>query len=88
MAKGWNRNRGWNNGWGSNRTSRNGNRDLKWVNHSTIETARRVLNAPIAGPRKATDEPDLTEEMIGMGHSTDETVQDNNQAATRVKVDS
>lgn len=54
MVKGWNRNRGWNNGWGANRTSSNGNRDLKWVSHSTIEIGRRGLSGPIARPSEAT----------------------------------
>ena len=54
MVKGWNRNRGWNNGWGSNRKNRNGSGDLTWVSRSTIETARRVQSEPTARPSEAT----------------------------------
>ena len=76
MVKGWNRNRNWNNGWGCSRKNRNGNRDLKWVSHSTIETARRVLNAPTNEQRKATEGLVLIEsERTGMGQ-TDETTKD------------
>lgn len=46
MGKGWNRNRGWNNGWGANRKNRNGSWDLIWVSHSTIEIGRRGLSGP------------------------------------------
>ena len=77
MAKGRNRNRYWNNGWGPNRVSSNGVGHLRWVSHSTIETARRVLNAPTNEPRKATEGLVLIEsERTGMGQ-TDETTKDN-----------
>lgn len=76
MAKGRNRNRYWNNGWGPNRVSSNEAGYLRWVNHSTIETARRVLNAPTSEPRKATEGLVLIEsERTGMGQ-TDETTKD------------
>lgn len=48
MVKGWNSNRGWNNGWGPNRKNRNGSGDLIWVNHTEIVTGRRAQNEPIA----------------------------------------
>lgn len=67
MVKGWNSNRGWNNGWGANRKSRNGSRDLTWVNHSTIETVRRVQNEPTDEQKRATArEASTGTETIGM----------------------
>lgn len=76
MAKGRNRNRYWNNGWGPNRVSSNGVGYLRWVSHSTIETVRRALNAPTNEQRKATEGLVLIEsERTGMGQ-TDETTKD------------
>lgn len=54
MGKGRYRNRGWNNGWGSNRVHRVGGSDLTWASHSTIETVRRAQSEPIAKPSEAT----------------------------------
>jgi len=68
MVKGWNRNRGWNNGWGSNRKNRNGAWDLTWASHTEIVTERRAQNAPIAGREKKTE--GLVPETIGEGTMT------------------
>ena len=83
MVKGWNRNRGWNNGWGPSRKNRNDSRDLKWVNHSTIETARRVPNEPLEKQRRVTEE-----ETIDGKNGSDlvivETTQDSNRLIATV----
>lgn len=68
MVKGWNRNRGWNNGWGANRKNRNGAWDLTWANHTEIVTAERVRRGLIAGRERKTE--GLVPETIGEGTMT------------------
>jgi len=87
MVKGWNRNRGWNNGWGASRKNRNGTWDLTWANHTEIVTERRVLNAPIARRDEMTEGPvPIETERTGMDR-TSETQQDNRQTSVLVNLD-
>ena len=71
MVKGWNRNRGWNNGWGANRKNRNGSWDLTWANHTEIVIVGRAQNEPIAGRERKTE--GLVPETNGEGTMTRET---------------